>query len=101
MPASNSATPHHMAAKTQEQALCALVFLYTKVLKREVGTLAGLVRARVPQRLPVVLSQREIAAVITAMRGPPRRLLARRYNQEGLMPHVAALLRHTPARGAL
>ena len=45
----------HVSASTQTQALNALVFLYRDVLEREVGLLDGLVRAKRPARLPVVL----------------------------------------------
>ncbi len=42
-----------VSASTQTQALSALVFLYRNVLKREIGELEGLIRARKPKRLPI------------------------------------------------
>lgn len=52
-----------VAAATQNQALNALVFLYKAVLERPLGEIAGAVRAKRPQRLPVVLSQEEVRDV--------------------------------------
>jgi integron integrase len=58
-----------VAASTQNQALNALVFLYRHVLERDVKALDGLIRARGPRRLPVVLSQAEVHAVLGRLRG--------------------------------
>jgi len=53
-----------VSASTQTQALSAILFLYRHVLGREVGTLEGLIRARKPKRLPVVMSREEVKAVL-------------------------------------
>ena len=45
-----------VAASTQNQALSALLFLYKEVLKREIGWLHGVERAKKPVRLPAVLT---------------------------------------------
>ncbi len=45
-----------VSASTQNQALAALLFLYGSVLRRPLGQIEGVVRARRPRRLPVVLS---------------------------------------------
>ena len=45
-----------VSESTQTQALSAILFLYRSVLKREFGWLDGLVRAKAPARLPVVLT---------------------------------------------
>jgi integron integrase len=58
------AVAEHVSASTQIQALSALLFLYRRVLHREVGELQDLVRARRPPRLPVVLSREEVRAVL-------------------------------------
>lgn len=55
-----------VAASTQNQALNALVFLYKSVLERPLGDITGAVRARRPQRLPVVLTQDEVRRVFRA-----------------------------------
>ena len=52
-----------VAASTQTQALCALVFLYREVLHRNVDSLGKVERAKKPERLPVVFSRAEVRAV--------------------------------------
>lgn len=52
---SSLAVDGHVAASTQNQALSALVFLYGSVLGVELDWLQGLVRAKRPERLPVVV----------------------------------------------
>ncbi|MGY0800186.1 phage integrase N-terminal SAM-like domain-containing protein, partial [Lysobacter sp. A286] len=69
------ATARQVAASTQSQALNALLFLYRDVLAIEVGHLAGLKRVQRRDRLPVVLSTEEVAAVLNGIDGP-RRLMA-------------------------
>jgi integrase len=66
---SHLAVAERVSASTQNQALNALVFLYRRVLGREMPELDGLVRARKPRRLPVVLSQSEVRAVLAEMHG--------------------------------
>lgn len=66
------ATERHVSASTQNQALAALLFLYQVVLNREIAWLAGVVHAKRAERLPVVLSRGEIAAVLAAMKGVER-----------------------------
>jgi integron integrase len=61
----------HVSASTQNQALSALLFLYGAVLERPLGTLEGVVRARRPKRLPVVLTPDEVARVLKHMEGVP------------------------------
>jgi len=58
-----------VAAATQNQALSALLFLYQQVLGQELPWLDGVVRARRPKRLPVVLSRQEVRAVLGHLRG--------------------------------
>ena len=57
-----------VSASTQTQALSAIVFLYRHVIKRELGQLEGLVRARKSKHLPVVLTKEEVRAVIDNLR---------------------------------
>jgi integron integrase len=66
---SSLATERHVSASTQNQALAALLFLYQKVLNREVAWLMDVVHAKRPERLPVVLSRGEIAAVLSKLDG--------------------------------
>lgn len=55
------ATERDVSASTQRQALAAVLFLYQKVLEREIGWVEDIARAKQPQRLPVVLTQDELA----------------------------------------
>ncbi len=63
------ATVGQVSASTQNQALSALLFLYRQVLSSDVGNLEGVVRARQPRRLPVVLTVREVRAVLDRLEG--------------------------------
>jgi site-specific recombinase XerD len=58
------ATQHNVSASTQNQALAALLFLYREVLAIEVGWVDDVVRAKRPQRLPVVLGRAEVEALL-------------------------------------
>ena len=58
-----------VAASTQNQALSALLFLYREVLGIKLPWLDNVVRAKRPQRLPVVLSQDEVHRLLAAMDG--------------------------------
>jgi integron integrase len=58
----------HVAASTQNQALCALVFLYKQVLEIDLGRLHFGPATR-PVRLPVVLSRDEVRRVLEAVEG--------------------------------
>jgi integron integrase len=58
-----------VAAATQNQALSALLFLYREVLGVDLPWLENVVRAKRPARLPVVLTRREVAAVLDRMQG--------------------------------
>ena len=74
--AGNPRLPQLPGHRTQGQrrhpepgALCALVFLYRHVLEMEIGLMDGLVRAKRPVHLPVVLTPGEAAAVLRKMTG--------------------------------
>ena len=54
-----------VAASTQSQALCALVFLYDKVLEQPLGDLGKIARAKRPRRLPVVEKSGVSSRIIT------------------------------------
>lgn len=63
------ATAHHVASATQNQALSALLFLYREVLGQALPWLDGLDRAKRPVRLPVVLSEAEVRALLSQLEG--------------------------------
>ena len=63
------ATRSHVASATQNQALAAIMFLYREVFGTPTGWLDGMIRAKRPQRLPVVLTREEVAQVLSELRG--------------------------------
>jgi integron integrase len=58
----------NVASSTQNQALNALVFLYKVVLERELEGVNA-IRARQPQKVPVVLTQVEVGRLLQALNG--------------------------------
>ena len=66
---SHLATEGKVAASTQNQALSALLFLYRQVLGVDLPWLDGIVRAKRPQRLPVVLTEAEVRALLAQLDG--------------------------------
>ena len=69
---SSLATEGRVSASTQNQALNALLFLYKEVVSKNIGLVDGVVRAKRPQRLPVVLTKDEVKKVIDHTDGVPR-----------------------------
>lgn len=63
------ATRRGVSASTQNQALCALLFLYKHVLGEELGWIEGMTMAKRPERVPVVLTRDEVAAVLQRLSG--------------------------------
>ncbi len=63
------AVEERVGASTQNQALAALLFLYRNVINREVGELKGVIRARKPERVPVVMTREEIELVLAQLTG--------------------------------
>jgi integron integrase len=66
------AVDDQIAASTQNQARCALLFLYQHVLHIDLGTLPDIEPAKQPQRLPVVLTRDEVRAVLAQLSGTYR-----------------------------
>jgi integron integrase len=78
------AVEKNVAASTQNQALCALLFLYNEVLEKDLNPdVINAVRARKPKRLPVVLTRNEAMAVLAALSGT-NQLIARLLYGSGL-----------------
>jgi len=63
------AVNQHVAASTQNQALSALLFLYSTVLEQPLTGPLTSVRAKQPQRLPTVLTREEVRRVLDALAG--------------------------------
>ena len=59
----------NVSPSTQNQALAALLFLYREVLGQDLPWMEDIRRAKKPRRLPVVLSQEEVAAVLGELSG--------------------------------
>jgi integron integrase len=73
------ARDEQVAASTQNQALAALIFLYAHVVGRPLARVDGIVPASRPRRLPVVLSQREVRAILQSLEEPFRLCAALMY----------------------
>ena len=67
------AVEQQVSASTQNQALCALLFLYRDVLRIDIGTVDTTIpRARTPATVPTVLSITEVRMVLGALTGVPK-----------------------------
>ncbi len=66
---SHLALKENAASSTQNQALCAIIFLYKHVLKQETGELGQLVWAKKPKKIPIVLSKDEVRRVLSQLSG--------------------------------
>ena len=63
------ATERRVSASTQNQALSALLFLCREALHIEIGRIADVPRARMPVRVPVVVSRDEVARIMKHLDG--------------------------------
>lgn len=68
---SSLASKFHVSAATQNQALNAILFLYREVLRKEIGYVDGVIRAKKSRRLPVVLTKEEVKTVLDRLSGAP------------------------------
>jgi integron integrase len=69
---SHLAVQCRVAARTQNQALHAILFLYVHVLGIELPRISGIAPAKTTRRLPVVLTREEVGLVLEALSGVPR-----------------------------
>ncbi|APF20850.1 Phage integrase family protein [Caldithrix abyssi DSM 13497] len=58
-----------VAASTQNQALCAIVFLYKHILNIDLGDIGEIYWSKKPQKLPVVFTHNEAKAVLEKLNG--------------------------------
>lgn len=63
------AVGRHVAASTQNQALCALLFLYQEVLGRKLDFMDNIERVKRPPKVPVVFTPAEARAVLDELDG--------------------------------
>lgn len=89
---SHLAVDRDCSPATQNQVLNALLFLYRKVLEIDLPWLDEVVRAKRPQRVPVVLTTAEVRAVLAHLT-PPYALLVRLLYGSGLRVGEATRLR--------
>ena len=63
------AVDRHVAASTQNQALCALLFLYQQVLQRKLDFIDDVARVKRPAKIPVVFTREEARAILDHLHG--------------------------------
>lgn len=63
------ATERNVSAGTQALALNAIVFVKTKYLGHEIGDLSGFNRSQRQRKLPVVLTENEVSALLGQLKG--------------------------------
>lgn len=63
------ATKGNVAASTQNQALCSILFLYKNVLQKEIEWIHNIKWAKRPRKLPVVFSETEIQQIMLFLEG--------------------------------
>src|SRR6185295_7638095 len=68
-----------VSASTQNQAFAALLLFYRDVLSRPIEGLDDTVRAKLPIRLPLVLTREETAAILRHVHGVPWLMLSLMY----------------------
>lgn len=86
------AVERKVAASTQNQALSALLFLYSKILK--VDFQLNAVRAKKPSKLPVVLSTSEVSRILNLVQPKPKKLICSLLYGCGLRVMEACRLRY-------
>ncbi|MCC2616068.1 integron integrase [Aestuariibacter halophilus] len=88
---SHLAMNRQVSAATQNQALCALIFMYKHVVKREITGLKYSFTKK-PRRMPTVLDVQEVSTIIGFMKGKYRLIAALLYGS-GLRINEALRLR--------
>ena len=68
-----------VAPSTQNQAICAIVFLYKHILDLKVPALDNLKRADKPVKVPVVLSVEEVQRILSNLTGLPKLIVSLLY----------------------
>ena len=85
------AVNRQVSAATQNQALCALIFMYKYVIRREIVGLNYSLTKK-PKRMPTVLDEQEVAIIMGLLRGKYKLITALLYGA-GLRIHEALRLR--------
>ena len=86
------AVERRVSVATQRLALNALAFLYNRFLDQPMGDVRGFLRARVPAKLPIVLTRFEVSRLLAQLQGVPLMIASLLYGS-GLRRLEAARLR--------
>jgi len=73
------AVKEHVSASTQNQALCAIIFLYKYVLNRKIGDIGEVIRAKQSRYIPVVMTKDEVKAVVGNLTGDKKLMISLMY----------------------
>ncbi|MCI0411581.1 integron integrase [bacterium] len=73
---SHLAVKRRVSPSTQNQALCALLFLYKGVLQIEIPRIENIERAPIKKKIPIVFSRQEAKSILSRMRGNSYYLMA-------------------------
>ena len=63
------AVKQKVASSTQNQALCAILFLYKQVLQKDIGYVENIEWAKKSKRLPIVLTRDEVQGLLSHLSG--------------------------------
>ena len=63
------AVKKHVSASTQNQALQAILFLYKYIIKKDIGWLENIPRAKSSKYIPVVFSKQEVKSILSNLNG--------------------------------
>jgi site-specific recombinase XerD len=77
------AVQKHVAPSTQNQALCAILFLYKEMLARKLDWMDDIVRAERQERIPEVLGPEQVRGLLGPLRGQ-HQLIARLLSGTGM-----------------
>lgn len=69
----------NVASSTQNQALCAIAFLYKQVLKKPLGILEELTYSKKYKTLPVVLTRAEVRQIVQHLQGAAKLMVQLMY----------------------
>ncbi|MFH0974949.1 MAG: integron integrase [Spirochaetota bacterium] len=58
-----------VSASTQNQAMCAIIFLYKHIIQKDIGEISGFVWAKKPKKIPVVFTRNEVKSVLGELSG--------------------------------
>jgi len=73
------AVDKQVASSTQNQALCAIIFLYREVLQINIEDIGKIIWAKKAKRLPVVFSKNEVQRILQNMSGTHKLLVTLLY----------------------